>query len=70
MAYLEKFDPHIHFLNDQELLPIAWTMVSTLIAKAVKVSTTEIPPEFHQYSKVFSKPSLTSYHHHLLCPLV
>ena len=46
MAHLEKFDSHIHFLNNQELPPIARTMVSTLIAKAVKVSTTEIPPEF------------------------
>ena len=54
MAHLEKFDPHIHFLNDQELPPIAQTTVSTSIAKVVKVSTTEIPPEFHQYSKVFS----------------
>ena len=54
MAHSEKFDPHIQILNDQELLLLARTTVSTSIAKVVKVSTTEIPPEFFQYSKVFS----------------
>jgi len=33
---------------------VAWTMVSTTLAKAEQPKNVEIPPEFHQYGKVFS----------------
>jgi len=33
---------------------VAWTMVSTTLAKAEQPKIIEIPPEFHQYGKVFS----------------
>jgi len=32
---------------------VAWTMVLTTLAKAEQPKLFEIPPEFHQYSKVF-----------------
>jgi len=33
---------------------VVWTTVSTTLAKAEQPKIIEIPPEFHQYSKVFS----------------
>ena len=43
MAHLQRCEP-----------VVAQTMVSTNLAKAEQPKTTDIPPEFHQYGKVFS----------------
>ena len=43
MAHLQRCEP-----------VVAWTTVSTNLAKAEQPKTTEIPPEFCQYRKVFS----------------
>jgi len=44
---------HWHALNYPEPV-VGRTMVSTTLAKAEQPKNVEIPPEFHQYGKVFS----------------